>query len=1114
MVFSCIVRVNVGSSSSSKCVLINSSRFCLFFPSDFDASSNTALWTSFANSSPAAIDLKCSTFFIDDSIPLILRFAAPHLPYLKFKDIIDLHNFCLFALNLEQEFYNRQYFSYSVYSNAKVEIIENQTRKEKQKYHSIKLISTVNLPRAVMTCPDYLKTSVRNTLTNQKVAYLIDGSGYDGKNGRSTAGEDGESGQSFLIEIEPVSSRTFRLNGSVKSCVVLKEGEVCLIKSRGGNGGRGAPGIAGENGKDGVNPTRGLPGGNGCRGGKGGDAGSIILKARSTLDFLYFSIDLRPGEGGSGGKGGKGGRGGCLADSSIRLSDGVVGESGKNGDEGKFGSIIFQLFSGQSFSERFFLEILGFNVTCPSSDLILPNSIIEITNIKVRNNSKDMELPENSQVFTEFFENQYVKFVPKNFVTVPKLAPGEEIQLEGSIMAEILVNNFELVENFGPNFSSEILIELKSRLNDIDISATPSIQSIHPSRQMINVEFPVKFNNDFDFPTIISVDHESTLSFSLFNASTFDIIDDVIVEFDPINVSVSSILIDGQSIDNHDNRIQLPIKSKSNCEISVKFLGPENESKSSLKIIVTFKNFKIFTRNFDFTITTMSKVNPDILIVIDPHFNQSEIPVWINLFERLELSCIIHHIEEKQKLCRDDVIWVNNQKDGLSTFKLIFAPLTTLNLIDSFDCELFLWLINSNTSFLFLRGTYTNSIIYHKFLDDWIEKSPCRSIINDESWNVAGSIKSSVQLRGSKMSRVLSLPTNHPSILSRADVPIKKIGVKSYLSSFLNQSENQSFIASRVSQITSSIKIQCCLSTNQIGIDPSLKNLNKILPIIKKVNYVRPIILGNEDDDVITLTFQDFDSKFNNNWDLLSGLLQAPKNSLPSLYNSFAVDVINQKMIDLGPVMSSTKISVSSLFGFGLISIISVLNFEMKISLLRKFCDSNEELEFVFPGLFSMNILEIITSTIIFDLEKEAQSVTDTSAQSNLIEFQNLVLNCLSNNDLQSNFPTILYKICVEIFDNSGISEIITQSKANYSMIKTLLNLKNLAKNLMSNFPFEIVEKSKVLKFSVKNYSEIFGLDKYSRFPFFARHRWNSNNSEKNKNYCLNIEDQSKLLIL
>lgn len=126
-----------------------------------------------------------------------------------------------------------------------------------------------------------------------------------------------------------------------------------LVLLNGGDGVKGNAGVNGLTGRDGRyypstrvrSPEAGGNALNGGRGGDGGNGGTILWKIHPSALLLSdkITVESRGGKGGNGGGKGYGGKAGApMAYQMVRNNgkDGIVGEAGKDGEQGLSGIII------------------------------------------------------------------------------------------------------------------------------------------------------------------------------------------------------------------------------------------------------------------------------------------------------------------------------------------------------------------------------------------------------------------------------------------------------------------------------------------------------------------------------------------------------------------------------------------------------------------------------------------------------------------------------------------------------------------------------------------------------------------------------------------------------
>ncbi len=162
------------------------------------------------------------------------------------------------------------------------------------------------------------------------------GDGGDGEDGER--GGDGTDAGSLVI---------------IAKALVVERGLTAVLI--GGNGGNGARGVKGADGAPyieilGEKRGRGGKGGDGGRGGDGGDGGNLSLFLTSSeanrLSVACIASDLHGGKAGKGEDAGGGGDGGD-GDISLRGADGIPGEDGIDGKQGKF-TVTYRMTFGEA----------------------------------------------------------------------------------------------------------------------------------------------------------------------------------------------------------------------------------------------------------------------------------------------------------------------------------------------------------------------------------------------------------------------------------------------------------------------------------------------------------------------------------------------------------------------------------------------------------------------------------------------------------------------------------------------------------------------------------------------------------------------------------------------
>ncbi|KAL0233146.1 hypothetical protein GEMRC1_011891 [Eukaryota sp. GEM-RC1] len=534
-------------------------------------------------------------------------------------------------------------------------------------------------------------------------------------------------------------------------------------------------------------------------------------------------------------------------------------------------------------------------------------------------------------------------------------------------------------------------------------------------------------------------------------------------------------------------------------------------------LTLTYNNFFILYKDIPINVGSAAVSNPDILVVITAQTPNNEINIWCRLLSAIGFSYLLWDTEMKEGFSVDSLgnrhsdSWTNCVDDeGMSTFKICLVLYTGYKFIKSVKQEDIIWLHQSGCGFVFLRGNTTGQLLLHKCLSEW--QSKVTSITSTER-KEAGKVRNALQRKGDVTHRhFLTFVSNNANILERLP------------------SESHSALRTVVSvfsRVSRTLIVKKCLlpsharfltvgQFNQIGVVQTVRKLVSIEELVRNLRENPEEKLYFDDNDIYIHVTVNYRNITESNIDhqskrtIANFALQVGDRLSFDDFKTFTFDQGSKSIVNLGHPCETFNLAIASLFGIGVSSIILALPMESKLDLVNQY-ESCTKMNLVLPGGTALSLLNFCLLAIAHDLYQEVLAVRNQDLFENFEIFESYCNEFVASpSEFHPKMDIFLYFILFQLEQLLSFKKNVSSSKGSFKLFlrqfmdgKKFKRLSHLFNSNVADKATELIDQLNGL--SINN---VIGLDKLSKFPLSARHRFiGPKAAEESELYYTGLDD-------
>ncbi|KAL0231173.1 hypothetical protein GEMRC1_010578 [Eukaryota sp. GEM-RC1] len=273
--------------------------------------------------------------------------------------------------------------------------------------------------------------------------------------------------------------------------------------------------------------------------------------------------------------------------------------------------------------------------------------------------------------------------------------------------------------------------------------------------QTFLVSLPVNVESPTSSSTFVAPGESSVISINLSNPTTKDS-KSVKVNYSANHpVSVVGFSVNGSQCEVNDLVIpSVPANSTVPCSLVFR-VAETIPLGTSLQVIISlnYDSLEMCNVTMPFSVEAFDPTaKPDVLLVVTPETPKNELPIWCELLKKLGLTYLLWDCQSKDgfsfdsKGKRHDNSWRNIvNEEGNSSFKVVMVLYCSYDFIKNIHVQDILWLHNSGTGLVFLRGNHTGQLFLQKLLSDWYVKAPFH---DGSTYKDTGKFRNSLQKSG------------------------------------------------------------------------------------------------------------------------------------------------------------------------------------------------------------------------------------------------------------------------------------------------------------------------------------------------------------------------------